>query len=251
MAEQGCVRATINMAWQWAGFGALFFLGRHVLREPAAVRAVCAVMIALAVGLSALAYYQYFYSLPAMRAEFARNPEAMLRDAGVDPTPGSPERKLFEDRLNSTEPLATFALANSLAGLLAPWLIVTLGIAVSVWSLKAGTAKMEASPKMGTGTDRPDRSQSPFSGTDRPDRSQSPFSGVVLAAGVAAVLIGLCVLLTKSRTALLAVGLGVCLLAASRWPVRRLFTWRLLLVAAVIGGLLAGAIAAGAGIAWC
>ncbi len=40
----------------------------------------------------------------------------MLRDAGFDPTPGTPERKLFEDRLNSTEPLATFALANSLAG---------------------------------------------------------------------------------------------------------------------------------------
>jgi len=68
---------------------------------------------------------------------------------------------------------------------------------------------------------------------------------VVLAAGAAAICIGLCVLLTKSRTALLALGLGVCLLAASRWSVRRLFTWRLLLAVAVIGGLLAGAIAAG------
>jgi len=248
MAGQGHARATINMAWQWAGFGVLFFLGRHLLREPAAVRAVCAVMIGLAVCLSALGFYQYFYSMPATRAEFARNPEAMLREAGVNPTPGSPERKLFEDRLNSTEPLATFALANSLAGLLAPWLIVAMGIAVAEW----GSAKTRSPTglKTGTGTDRPDRSQSPFSGTDRPDRSQSPLmdarrAGVVLAAGAAVVCIGLCVLLTKSRTALLALGLGVCLLAASRRPVRRLFTWRLLLAAVVIGGLVGGAIAAG------
>lgn len=221
MARHGSARATINMAWQWIGFGALFFLGRQLLREPAAVRAICAVMMGLSVCLSALAYYQYFYSLPATRADFARNPEAMLRDAGLDSTPGSPERKLFEDRLNSTEPLATFALSNSLAGLLAPWLIVTLGI--------AGTAL-----KTGTDADRPDRSRSPF----------SPRSSV-LAAGLSSVFVGFCVLLTKSRTALLAVGLGACLLAVSRWPIRRLCTWRLLLVVVVIAGLLAGALAAG------
>jgi len=224
MAGQGNARATINMAWQWAGFGVLFFLGRHLLREPAAVRAVCAVMIGLAVCLAALGFYQYFYSLPATRAEFARNPEAMLRDAGVNPTPGSPERKLFEDRLNSTEPLATFALANSLAGLLAPWLIVALGIAVAGWGAKAGTVGRIGNPSYKTDARR---------------------AGAVLAAGAAAICIGLCVLLTKSRTALLALGLGVCLLAALRWPVRRLFTWRLALAAAVIGGLVAGAIAAG------
>lgn len=227
MMRQGCARATINMAWQWVGFGALFFLARQSLREPVAVRAVCAVMIGLAVCLSALAFYQYFYSLPATRAEYARNPEAMLRDAGVNPAPGSPERKLFEDRLNSTEPLATFALANSLAGLLAPWLIVTLGIAV--WA-RPEKGKKNGDAKMSTGADLPDRSLPPFS---------------VLAAGVSAILIGVCLLLTKSRTALLALGLGVCLLAASRWSLRRLGTWRLLLLAVVIGGSVAGALAVG------
>ncbi len=227
MMGQGCARATLNMAWQWVGFGALFFLARQSLREPVAVRAVCAVMIGLAVCLSALAYYQYFYSLPATRAEYARNPEAMLRDAGVNPTPGAPERKLFEDRLNSTEPLATFALANSLAGLLAPWLIVTLGIAVWAGPEKG---KKNGDAKMGTDADLPDRSLPPF---------------LVLAAGVSALLIGVCLLLTKSRTALLAVGLGVCLLAASRWSLRRLGTWRLLLPAAVIGGSVAAALAVG------
>jgi hypothetical protein len=129
MAGPGYARATINAAWQWAGFLVFFFLSRQLLHRAEAVRAASAVMLALAMGLSALACYQYFYSLPQIRAEFARNPDSMLQAAGIEPASSSPERKLFEDRLNSTEPLATFALANSLAGFLAPWLIVALGIA--------------------------------------------------------------------------------------------------------------------------
>ena len=117
MAGQGCARATINMAWQWGGLGILFLLARQWLRQPAAVRAISSVMIGLAVCLTVVAYYQYFYSLPKTRAEFARNPEAMLREAGIDPAPDSPEHKLFEDRLNSTEPLATFCAGQFLGGL--------------------------------------------------------------------------------------------------------------------------------------
>ncbi len=230
MAGQGCVRATINMAWQWVGLGALFLLGRQWLRQPAAVRATSSVMIGLAVCLTVLAYYQYFCSLPEMRADFVRDPDAMLREAGIDPAPDSPERKLFEDRLNSTEPLATFALANSLAGFLAPWFLVALGVAAAVRGGRKGT------------TARP--AEAARAGRRAPEDLERPWR-FDLAAGAAAVFVGFCLLLTKSRTALLAVGLGTCLLAASRWPIRRLLTWRILAAAAVVCGLLAAALAAG------
>jgi hypothetical protein len=231
MAGQGGVRATINMAWQWVALGILFLLTRQWLRQPVAVRAASSVMIGLAVCLTVVAYYQYFYSLPETRAEFARNPEAMLREAGIDAGPDSPERKLFEDRLNSTEPLATFALANSLAGFLTPWFLVALGIAMAAW----GGVDRSGAPKVGPS--RGDRQQT-SPGLER-------VGWVALVAGAAAVFIGFCLLLTKSRTALLAVGLGLGLLAASRWSLRRLFTWRIVAAAGVVFGVLAAALAAG------
>lgn len=229
-AGQGSTRATINMAWQWVGLGVLFLLGRQWLRPPVAVRATSSVMIGFAACLTMLAYYQYFFSLPETRAEFARNPEPMLRDAEIDSGPDSPERKIFEDRLNSTEPFATFALANSLAGFLAPWFLVALGVALSV----RDTVDRTASPKAG-------RSR----GGKRDPESLERSWRVASVAGAVAVFIGFCLLLTKSRTALLAVGLGICLLAASRRSLRRLFTWRILAAAVVVCGLLAAAVAAG------
>ena len=154
----------------------------------------------------------------------------MLREAGVDPAPDSPERKLFEDRLNSTEPLATFALANSLAGFLAPWFLVALGIAAAARGGADATAALKSGPSRA--------GMRAAESVERPGR-------VALAAGAAAVFIGFCLLLTKSRTALLAAGLGICLVAASRWSIRRLFTWKILAAAVVVFGLLAAAIAAG------
>ncbi len=44
--------------------------------------------------------------------------------------PGSGEFQLFKDRAESPEPLGTFGLTNSLAAYLAPWLILTIGIAI-------------------------------------------------------------------------------------------------------------------------
>jgi len=246
MAGQGCTRATINTAWQWVGFVIFFLWCRQLLRRPAAIRAASAVMLALGVGLTALAYYQYFYSLPQMRAEFSRDPDAMLRAAGIDPAIGSPERKLFEDRLHSTEPLATFALANSLAGFLAPWLVVALGIAAS-----ARGSREEIHASNAASTPRP-REAERLATSKAPVRLPKPVRldsswRVVLLAGLVAVLFGFALLLTKSRTALLAVGLGLSLLGLSRWPTRWpiRFRWQLVLAATLIAGVLAAATAAG------
>lgn len=231
MGGQGCARATINMAWQWIALGVFFLLARQCLRAAAAQRAVTSVMIGLAVCLAIVAYYQYFYSLPRTRAEFVRNPEAMLREAGIDPTPGSPDRKLFEDRLNSTEPLGTFALANSLAGFLAPWLVVAAGIGIAARAAMGRTKPWHADP--------------PSAGGQAVELAKRADS-VVSAAAAAVLVLGFCLLLTKSRSALLAVGLCSGLLAAARWPVRRWLTWRIIAGAGLALGLLAVAVLAGA-----
>src|ERR1051325_4899703 len=76
--------------------------------------------------------------MPDTRAQYAQNPETMLRDAGHWQPKGSPERKLFEDRLYSDEPFATFGQANSLAGYLAAWLVVAFGAAFFHLSRRQG-----------------------------------------------------------------------------------------------------------------
>ncbi|MBC8870708.1 MAG: O-antigen ligase family protein [Planctomycetes bacterium] len=210
MAGQGHARPTINMLWQWLSFGVCFLLSRQLLRTAAAARAVCAVMVSLAVGLSMLGYYQYFYSMPQLRERYERDPEGVLREARIELEPGSPERKLYEDRLYSTEPTATFALTNSFAGLLAPWLLAAVGIGVCAWS-------------------------------NSRIRWQT-----IAGVAVCCLVIGFCFLLTKSRTALLAVVVGFVLVAWIRWRGGRRLDWRIFVIGgAAFGLLVAGGIIAG------
>ena len=210
MADQGHARPTINAMWQWIGFGVLFFLARQLLRAGSEARAACAVVVSLAVCLSMFGYYQFFYSMPRLRAEYALAPDVTLRDAGVALDPGSPERKLFEDRLNSTEPTATFALTNSFAGFLAPWLVAALGIGIASW------------------------------------RTRELRWQTMAAVAMCCLIVGLCLLMTKSRTALLAVALGLVLFAFRVWLGGRRIGWRIPVAAGIVFALLlAGAIAAG------
>ncbi len=134
----GSPRPAVNMLWEWIGMGAGFFCLRQLVRSRQEARALLAAMIALAVGLSVLGYHQYFVAQPAERAEFARDPERTLAQAGEWYPPDSPQRKQFEERLESREPLATFALANSLAGFLVPWLIVALAVAANAAGWRCG-----------------------------------------------------------------------------------------------------------------
>ncbi len=124
-------RPAINSLWEWIGLGTCFFLARQLIVSPREARAVVAVMACLAVAVSTYGLYQYAYELPHTRANYAADPERALHEAGMSFPPHSPERKLFEDRLANTEPMATFALTNSLAGFLAAWLVMSAGIVLS------------------------------------------------------------------------------------------------------------------------
>lgn len=205
-------RPALNMLWQWVSFGAAFFLARQLLTTSERRRAVTAVMVGLAVMLSTHGLFQYAYSMPRTREAFERNPEAELAKAGIDAPPGSPARKHFQDRLASTEPIATFALTNSLAGFLSPWLLAALGIAATNWNRHSLRWRL------------------------------------IAAAGFSVAVIGICWVLTKSRSAWLATLFGFGLLAIYgrrsgwrpdwRWVAGPVVGGVLLLLAAlVLGGI--------------
>ncbi len=165
----GSPRPALNMLWEWVGLGLCFFLARQFIVTPTEVRAVVAVMIALAVALAGYGLYQCFHEMPATRAIYESDPDAAIRNAGLWFPPGSPERQLFADRLYSTEPMATFALTNSLAGYLVPWLVILAGMICASISIRRQLWKL-----------------------------------VLCAMPIAA-----CLLLTKSRSGYVAVGVGV------------------------------------------
>ena len=129
----------------------------------------------------------------------------------------------LEDRLQSTEPLATFALANSLAGFLLPWLVVALG---TIWaSAESRFVRGQTSEQQ-----------------ERVSWSKIARSTVFIAAMLA---VAGCLLLTKSRSAYVALGVSALLLplCGSRW--RRINRKFVAASGAAIVLLVGGAIAVG------
>jgi hypothetical protein len=153
-------------------------------------RAALSAWIAVAVGLSAYGYYQVGYSYPQLRARYAQDPERQLQVAEFDAPPGTPQRRHFEDRMASIEPTATFLLTNSLAGFLVPATILLIGVGGAMWHA-------------------------------------APRAWKRLAVTMLLILImGGCLLLTKSRSAYLALVAGCTALALSRVVPRAWLRWQ-------------------------
>src|SRR5262249_6419401 len=148
-------------------------------------RALVAIMIALAVVLGAYGFYQVFIGLPADRAGYAADPDRVLRELGQWVPGGPPERRQFQGRLRSNGAVAAFRLTNWLARCLAPWLIMALGVGLSLF---------------GRGT------------TDGQSNWSRWLAPLGLAVGI--LVIAGCLVLTKSRSAYVAVTVGVLLLPA-------------------------------------
>jgi|GEM_PF-654041 len=200
MGPQGNGRQTLNVAWQWIIYGAIFLLLRQLARTPQQQRALAAVMIALGAALAVHGLYQYFYSGEFMRESYRRDPMKVLQDNAWPLDRATPVKKLIENRIFSKEPLATFALTNSLAGYLAPWLVVVAGLAL----LAAWTRRYR-----------------------------------LLAGTVAiALLLSACLFLTKSRTALLATAATLVLLLLYGPRFGRRLDWKIPTAIAAAGVLL-------------
>jgi hypothetical protein len=217
-ARYGSPRASVNMLFEWLSLGLLYFLVRQLVRTPREIRAMVAVMVALAVVMAAYGFHQVFVSFPATRAVYAANPDEALRAAGQWFPVGSPARQQLEDRLQSTEPFATFALANSLAGFLATWLMFALAM------LSGQLASVDES-----------------SATAQSRWRWASIAGLTACA----VAIVACLILTKSRSAYVAAAAGVVLYPWFDPELRRRWLGRKILIAAIgaVLVLVAGAVA--------
>ena len=129
-------RMSLNVLWQWVGFAAVFTLCLQCLRPGREMRAIVVVMLAAATAIACVGIYDSLVQIPNLRMEYFKSNEmgrmGMLQQAGIgDAAIGSPTRYQFESRLQSPEPFVTFSLTNSLAGFLAPWLLIILGMIIT------------------------------------------------------------------------------------------------------------------------
>ena len=203
---EGNVRYAINTMWSWSSMGVLYFGLRQWVCSPQSMRAVCAAMLAVSVCLSAHGLHQYFVKLPELRRSYEADKRGVLDEVGIHEALNSAVVREFEDRLRSKEPLATFALTNSLAGFLTPWLVIAVAVLVGG-----------------------------FRG------SPSWLHTLVTAAVLIVVLC--CLVLTKSRAAYIACGMAVCLLALVIGHYGKRVAWhRVLVGGGVLGVIVTGAI---------
>jgi cytochrome c-type biogenesis protein CcmH/NrfG len=213
--RHGTPRLAVNMLWEWVGLGMCFFLARQFIVTARERRAVVAVMVALAVGISGYGLYQVVYELPQTQSRYAADPDRALRDIGMWSPPHSPERKAFEDRLANRQPMGTFALTNSLAAFLAPWAVMLAGV---VCGVVGGDSSRRSVPDM---------------------RSVGDRSRLLQKNGLAAMLVCLipiaaCLILTKSRSGYAAACVGVVLVWLFGRQRRTRLGWKL---PAALGGV--------------
>ncbi len=176
---QGNKRSAVNLVWEWVSLGAMCCVVR---RRSAVVGVVLAIVAVVAVqGL-----WQYHVDFPALRAEYAdrisgaTDPFTRFQLEQELQAKGIPVSggglRLFADRLASLEPLGPFALANTLGGFLAAALAFGLTILFA----------------------------------------HNRTIGQRLACLVVLSPIAYCLVLTKSRTAIVAVAAGIVLLIVHR-----------------------------------
>lgn len=203
----GDQRAAINVAWEWFGSAVLVWLIRQELRTARVVREICVGLSLTAAVLAGYGIWQTYVGYPQMVREYKQQRDEIesltLKARGAQPDrmtdrdmrrlqelqnesarQGIPtdesSLQLWQHRLmDSREPIGLFALANSLAGLLAVMLLVTAGLVSRRLAIR------------------------------------SVWLWVIL------ILIGYCLMLTKSRTALVGTCAGI-----TWWGLRALFIRR-------------------------
>jgi len=219
----GDKRAAVNVMWEWVSLGITFVIVRSVFAEVGARRMVIWALTCVGVSLAGLGLHQHTVQFPqlaeeyqANRAEFdelqktlhsgtasqryarlARSRELhrwfVQREIPLE----GPARNQWEARvLSSTEPFGTFALANTLAGLLVVFLFPAA--AVTIAALRGDRSRIRKNSAV---REKDGRILTNSATTTRIPRKMdlSPFSWIVPAALV--LLLLTCLVLTKSRTA--------------------------------------------------
>jgi hypothetical protein len=144
---EGDRRSALNLTLEWSGLFAAWRLFRSLCLERLRSTQISAAMIAIAVGLSAFGIWQHHVFYPEQSTWYRQQRTLLDQAIAQQDGPGvmkakeiierfrseqipleGTDRILWENRLlSSSEPFATFSLANTLAGVLATALVLMAG----------------------------------------------------------------------------------------------------------------------------
>ncbi len=272
VATAGDKRAAVNIAWEWIGAGIVWFVLRSRVGDTAFREIFLRASVITGCVLAGLGLWQHYVSHPALVREYgplfdrlreATGGEAeviqrQLAKLGV-PTEG-PALTLFEKRMrDSREPMGLFGLTNTFGGCLAVWLVLTLasfrrlgnaphgqhGLLVPRAVVDAASERSGESPSVvckRADAQEPGGLRHPAQKSLTLGRAR--YEAVLFVTTMA--LIAWCLLLTKSRTAVLGTVCGIAVLVGGRLlsSLRRgdaITTWIRRAVAFIgIGTVLAG-----------
>jgi hypothetical protein len=206
-------RPALNLAWEWIALAVAYILLRNLPRTRRESSALAGALVATALAVSAYGLYQASVEMPRLAKEYTEDPVKFLARNYPEITPGSHENYALEQRLlHSTEIMSTFALGNSLAVYLVGPLV--LALAVGLRNLA------------------------------RRDEGSSRWAVLGMAAPLLLVML-VCMMLTKSRSAWIGLFVGLALVA---WQSRRAVSARLL-AATGLGAMVVVVVLATAGLA--
>lgn len=133
-------RYSLNGCWQWISQMVVLLSLMRLTRTNKVANAIMSLFLCCAIGTVAITLLQYFYTLPRDRSAFAQDPNHFLSQVGI--VPGSSDAMLYSNRLNSLEPTGPFALTNSLAGFMLVWLVFLVALIALVWTRRVSTANI-------------------------------------------------------------------------------------------------------------
>ncbi len=217
LAGSGWIRAAQHLTVQAIGAAALYVVARQAALDRRAALLALALLFGGIAFLAAHGLHQGLVVNPAVRRAYFESTEAekqrQLQQIGLTRTEaGARERRLFEDRLRSTEPTATFSLTNSLGVVLA-----------AGWGLG-----LHLLFPLGRSNDASSHARRPL------DLAQRSAIAILVGAMIA---IALLLILTKSRAAWGAAGLislGWLVPACRSLVIRRIATLAAVLLAIAV-----------------
>ncbi len=187
-------RAALNLAFEWTAISACACLCRIVAARLACRRSIVNLIAGVSVGLAVYGIWQKHHYYPTTAKAYLE--QRQILEAGTNPSEAAkiqqeflskgilldgPARELFEKRLlHSTEPFGPFALANTLAGILAVGFVLLSGRLVSEW------------------------------------RSREVHWKNLVVPLIVGGIVAWCLILTKSRTAWVGTGVGMSVLLMAR-----------------------------------
>nr|WP_236615524.1 O-antigen ligase family protein [Rhodopirellula europaea] len=235
-------RSASNEAWVWIVGAVWFVVLRRCLRDRVNQFALLGLMVVGGVLLATHALHQVHVSLPQTLREYNADPERVLAEVGINAPEGSNARMIFENRLRDGGPTATYALANTLAGLLAMALVVVIAVLLRVFG-KAFPGAVAKLRFWQSAVERESPAGDPEDDSSKHERDASLSQHVVVLAGLAlaATVLALALKDTQSRAGVLSVLIvGGCVLVDFVWANafgRRVVTALLLAISAVFAAL--------------